>query len=356
MATIQWRPEVNALTSPVSYKMLHVPRRTAGYAEMAADISSANPVFTQTMVSSLAPLIMDWILERLLDGEQVVLTDAFIFRTGFSGKLNTPDDAPPADPNLLQVNVRAAKAFLRKLRERGLIERLPASEKLPLISVAMDTLLKASDTVNAEGALRLTGSNLNFDVNDPACGCVIEGTRSGQTKQAALLEVMPASVLLLPQLPEQDNPWNNEFTLTLTARYSQRGSLRSCTYRRRLRSPIVWDGEEHEDGVGMLTGSANAPYVTISSGDGVTDGVLRVQAAYDAGSGGLLLSLRSLDVDGPTGTAVLVLANGDYTLPGVTGIPVNSLEVTVEQYGPLVELVRNGYAGTLSDVLLIRTE
>ncbi|MGR0481307.1 MAG: hypothetical protein ACTFAL_07885 [Candidatus Electronema sp. V4] len=40
MPTIQWRPAVNALTIPQSYKMLFVPRNTVGYSELAAEIAA----------------------------------------------------------------------------------------------------------------------------------------------------------------------------------------------------------------------------------------------------------------------------------------------------------------------------
>ena len=36
MATIQWRPEINALTTPQSYRILFLPRNVAGKADMAA--------------------------------------------------------------------------------------------------------------------------------------------------------------------------------------------------------------------------------------------------------------------------------------------------------------------------------
>ncbi len=35
MATIQYRPELNPLTTPVSYKLRFVPQNTGGYDEVA---------------------------------------------------------------------------------------------------------------------------------------------------------------------------------------------------------------------------------------------------------------------------------------------------------------------------------
>ena len=42
MATIQWRPAVNALTTPSSYKMLFVPRNVVGTEELAALVASGD--------------------------------------------------------------------------------------------------------------------------------------------------------------------------------------------------------------------------------------------------------------------------------------------------------------------------
>ena len=82
MFTIQWRPIINALTKPLSYRILFVPRNTAGYDDMAADISASHPNYNADLIRSLAPLIFDWILQRLINGDQVTLKDAFNFAEG----------------------------------------------------------------------------------------------------------------------------------------------------------------------------------------------------------------------------------------------------------------------------------
>ncbi|WYD81411.1 MAG: hypothetical protein V8K32_03300 [Candidatus Electrothrix gigas] len=47
MPTIQWRPQVNAITTPISYR-------------------------NEDLVRSLAPLIMKWIQDRMINGDLVV--------------------------------------------------------------------------------------------------------------------------------------------------------------------------------------------------------------------------------------------------------------------------------------------
>ena len=56
---------------------------------MAADISIANPNYNADLVRSLAPLIMEWLQEKMINGDQVTLPDAFIFRVSAQGRLDS---------------------------------------------------------------------------------------------------------------------------------------------------------------------------------------------------------------------------------------------------------------------------
>ena len=47
MATILWRPMVNALTTPLSYRVLIVPRGSAGTEDLAEDIALRHPNFNK---------------------------------------------------------------------------------------------------------------------------------------------------------------------------------------------------------------------------------------------------------------------------------------------------------------------
>lgn len=357
MATIQWRPEVNALTTPPSYKILHVPRSIAGYEEMAADLAMANPTFTEEMIKSLAPLMMEWIQGQLTNGNQVTFPNAFTFNVSFNGKLSSPDAPLPENDNLLQVNIRASRPLVKEIRHKAKLERLPMIEKLPVISSTEDTKLKLADVLFAGGVLKLTGSNLDFDESSLDCGCVIEGTAVGRTKQSTYASVFNSAVLLVPDIPAQDLPWQNEYTITLTTKYSENGTLRSCTSRRKLRSPLTVDDLSSEDGTGILTGGgmAETPYASIIDGTTTANEMLRVQAFIDSRTGQLLLSLLDMEEEGRAGVAVAVAANGDYVLQGFSDSAVSSLTIRVSDYAALLSLVRNSYAGRLVDILDILT-
>lgn len=357
MATIQWRPEVNSLTTPPSYRIQAVPRSSAGYDEMAADLASANPNFTEEMIKSLAPLMMEWIQGQLTNGNQVTFPYAFTFNVSFTGKLDSPDAPLPEDDDLLQINVRASRPFVREVRHLAKLERLPMTEKLPVINSTEDTKLKLADVLFAGGVLKLTGSNMDFNESSPDCGCVLEGTAGGQKKQSTYASVSNSTVLLVPDIPAQDQPWQNEYTVTLTTKYSENGTLRSGTCRRKLRSPLTVTDLGHPNReTGILTGGeASAPYASIIDGTAAADEILRVQAVIDSRNGQLLLSLLDMQERGQVGAAIAVAANGNYVLPSFSGSAVSSLTVKVSNHAALLNLVRNSYAGRLADILDILT-
>jgi hypothetical protein len=356
MTTIQWRPQVNALTKPQSYRPQVVPRGTSGYDKMATDISTAHPVYNADLIRSVAPLIMDWIQQELISGLQVTLEDAFTFHPSMTGKMAGPDDPLPNANELLQVNVYAARAFVQAVRQKAKLERLPMSEKLPLVTSSEDTKLKLADVLNPNGLLRLTGSNLFFDEEDPDCGCIIAGSWSGETKQSTFGDISNTGILLSPDIPAQDESWQNEYSLSIITQYTEHGTPRTGIYRRKLRTPLIINGLAFETGPGILTGggSADAPYARIQSGEAPASEVLRIQAVLDPHLDKLLLNLIDMKEGGSAGPELAITAIGTYTLQGFSGSGVTELVVCVDNYSDLFSLVRNSYSGRLTDVLDVK--
>jgi len=173
MSTIQWRPAVNALTVPPSYKMLFVPRNTVGYSELAAEIAAENPNWNAELVEAVLRAERKAIQRHLINGNQITLEDDFTYRVSFLGKLAAPNDPLPDRDDLIQVNIHASAPFMRDVRHAAQLERLPPEQKLPRIAAAEDTRLKLNDVLNPKGVLKLTGTNLHFDEGEQGCGCVI---------------------------------------------------------------------------------------------------------------------------------------------------------------------------------------
>ncbi len=105
MATVQWRPEVNALTTPQSYRPRYIPRNVVGYEELAAKIVQGHPTYNEDLGGTIMESLVEQIKEHLINGDQVTLTNAFTFRLSLSAKMDAPDDTLPPVEDILRVRV-----------------------------------------------------------------------------------------------------------------------------------------------------------------------------------------------------------------------------------------------------------
>ncbi|MCI5122175.1 MAG: hypothetical protein D3908_13485, partial [Candidatus Electrothrix sp. AUS4] len=112
MATIQWRPEINALTTPISYRIRFIPRNSAGIDDIAADIAQQHPNFNKEDILTILRAEDDVIQTRLLNGEQVTKEGSCSWSISFSGRLDSPDDPLPPLDESLHVNVRISPPFV----------------------------------------------------------------------------------------------------------------------------------------------------------------------------------------------------------------------------------------------------
>ena len=353
MSTIQWRPEVNALTTPQSYRILFLPRNVVGKKEMAARMNKALPNYSEEEFRAFIDLHNQMIAESLSNGEQVTEENAFTYSLSFVGRLDDPNDPLPPLEECLQLRVYASQPMVDTVRKNGRAEGLPQEKKLPLISTALDTVLDLKEVLNPQGLLQLTGDDLYFDYKQGTGECVIAGTRNGRTVQTRFGKVEDSEIIIMPDIPEQDAPWNNEYTVSISTRYSEHGTLRTGIYSRMLRTPILWDGLPHEGGTGVLTGNAEVPYVTIESGTISTSTSLRIQVVYDQGGDRLLFNLIDLNKAGSSGAVLAVTGNGSITLQGFSTSPVSSMTLLVHEYAALKELIRNNYSSRLLDLVQI---
>ena len=356
MPSVQVRPEINALTKPQSYSLRFVPKDTLGYDELAAEVVQLHPNYAPEDVKTIIMAAMEQISVNLNNGNQIVLPDAFTFNLSFTARLDKPDDPLPPVEEMLNVRAHPSRAFTEKTGQDMQIERLQMIEKAPLVTAAEDTVLGLDDVLYSEGALQLTGSNLLFDPKRADEGCLIEGTRSGSRKQSRFVGIANTEVTILPDIPAQDDPWNNEYLLTIASRYTEHGTLRTSIYRRRLRTPLTLTnfGHPNPPEVGILTGNAAAPYVTVTGGTLSADETVRIQVILDVHAGSLEFNLLNMSADGQAGAAVLVTANGDYVLPGFSGSALSSLNITVNNFDDLVAMIRSHYSSRLVDVLMMQ--
>ena len=352
MATIQWRPTVNALTTPVSYRMLFLPRNIVGTSELAARMAAELPNYSAEELRTILATRNQVVRESLINGEQVTEENCFTYSLSFTARLASADDAPPPIDQCLQVRVHASPPFVAEVRHAAQLERLSRDKKLPLINTAEDTLLKLDDVLNPDSVLRLTGEDLAFDAEQGTGECVIEGTESGRAVQTRLNLVSNTMIMLMPDIPAQSQPWNNEYTITVTTHYTTHGTARTGIYERMLRTPLTIT---LGDDAGILTGSEASAYVTVTGGTASENTRLRIQVMQDLAEERLLLSLLDMKEGGAAGSEVMVTQNGEYTLNGFAGSTVSSLNITVNNYAGLWEMIRNNYSGRLIDVLDVQT-
>ncbi len=356
MATVQWRPEVNALTTPQSWRPRHVPRNVVNEDGLAAEIAQMLPNYSEDAARSIIDALIERIKANLISGNQITLRNFLTCRISLSGRLNSPDDPLPPVEESLSVQVTASRPCVEEICRNVELERLPMSKKLPLITKAEDTVLKLQDVLNPNGVLRLRGSDQVFDPADQDCGCVLEGTRGGRRAQSRYTAVFNSEVTILPDIPPQNDPWNNEYILSVSTQYTEHGTVRTGVYERKLRTPLTVTklGHPNPPEVGILTGNAAAPYVKITGGTLSADETVRIQAVLDLHEGSLSFNLLDMSEGGKAGAAVKVTGNGPITLAGFSGSALTSLNLSVNNFADLVKMIRSGYSGRLVDVLVVK--
>lgn len=357
MSKVQWRPYVNALTKPRSYRARVMPKETVDYAGLARILSAKNPLWSADLVESILRARDEEVLNQLIQGNQVSFENAFTYHLSLAVRLNAVDDPLPADRSCVKITAYAARDAVERARQEAEFERLPPVEKAPVLAGAEDTTMQLDDVLNPQGLLRLTGTDLLFDPAKQGEGCVIAGTRSGSTAQSRFGPISNSEVLIMPDVPVQDGPWNNEYRVSITTRYTERGTLRTGSYGRPLRTPLTLTnfGHPNPPDVGILTGSAAAPYVLATGGALSADTRVRIEVIQDMQQEELVFRLLDMQENGAAGAALPVTQNGSFALSGFTGSPLTTLNIIVNNYDGLWELVRADYGGRLVDVLHLRT-
>jgi hypothetical protein len=314
------------------------------------------PVLTPDVAEVSISALLQAVQKNMINGNHVSLNDKLIFTLSFTGRLDNPDDPLPPAADTLHVRVQPTAGFMKEIHYQAVLERMDMTEKLPQINRIENSTLQLNDVLSSTDVLQLHGDNLNFDPQSGNGECVISGTRSGTAVQTQFGPISDTNIILIPTIPAQDDPWNNEYTLSLSVRYTEHGTLRTAVYRRRLRTPLEVPGlgGETPPETGILTGNAAAPYVGINAGTLTADERLRIQVVQDVAGEQLLFSLLDMQEGGAAGTAVVVTQNGEYILPGFADSAVSTLEITVNEYAALWDMIRNDYQGRLVDVLDVK--
>ena len=356
MPTVHCKVEVNALTVPESCKLRFIPNNNLDTDDIAAEMCAIAPVLTPDVARVSISALLQSVQKELINGNHINLADKLIFTFSLSGRLDKPDDPLPPVAESLHVRVQPTAGFMKEIHAQVRLERVGMTEKLPQINQIENTTLRLDNVLSSTDILRLHGDHLDFDPRLGNGQCVITGTRSGTAVQTQFGPITDTGIILIPTVPAQDDPWNNEYTLSLSVRYTEHGTLRTAAYRRKLRSPLTVSdmGHPNPPETGILTGKAAAPHVSVTGGTLTADERLRIKVLQDLTEERLLFALLDMQEDGATGEEVAVKENGAYSLPGFADSAVSSLNITVNDYNALWDMLRNDYSGSLVDVLDVK--
>ena len=148
MATVQWRPEVNALTIPQSWRPRHVPLNVLNEDDIAAEIAHMLPNYSEDAARSIIEALIERIKVNLINGNQITLRNFLTCRISISGRLDSPDAPLPPVEESLSIQMTASRPFVDEIAQNVELERLAMLKKLPLITKAEDTVLKLKDVLN----------------------------------------------------------------------------------------------------------------------------------------------------------------------------------------------------------------
>jgi hypothetical protein len=352
--TVKWQPEPNTLTTPTSCRARHIPNTTLGYDELSQAIAKRNALWSAGLVKSVLLEAREEIKEQLINGNKINLEHFFSVMINLAVRLESADSPMPPAAEVIKLLFAASRNFLDEVRTTAQLERIAPENKVPVIASVRDTQLDLQDVLNPDGVLDLAGADMLFTPGVSDVECVLEGTRSGRTVQTRFAKISNTEVLIVPTFAAQTDVWNNEYTLSISTRYTKHGSLRTGVYNRPLRTPLTIDFSENHY-VGMLSGPQDGPLVEAVVAELVAAESVRVriQAAINPLDGELRLSLLDMTEGGSVGNAVIVSANGEYTLQGLSGSALTSLTVQVNEYATLKEMVQTVYFGRLVDILTV---
>ncbi|MDU9048175.1 MAG: hypothetical protein Q3M30_04960 [Candidatus Electrothrix sp. Rat3] len=353
MLVVHCKIEENALTVPRSYRIRFVPNNNVGTDDIAQEMCEIAPILTPDVAKIAMSAYHQTIRKNMINGNHVAVDDSLIYTLSLSGRLDNPDDPLPPVAESLHVRVQPTAGFMKEIHAQAKLERVSMTEKLPQINQIENSTLHLDNVLSSTDVLQLHGEHLGFDPQSGNGECVISGTRSGSAVQTQFGPISDTSIILIPTIPTQNDPWNNEYTLSLSMRFTEHGTLRTGTYRRRLRTPLAIPGlgQQPPPEAGILSSKAAAPNVVVTGGTLTADERLRIQVIQDLAEERLLFALLDMREDGATGEEVAVKENGTYSLPGFADSAVSSLEIRVDHYLALWSMIRNDYGGRLVDVL-----
>lgn len=349
MASIQWKVEQNKLTTPASYRARTVAHTTLDYEGVSSAMAARNTQWSAGLIESVLRQFREEVLIQLASGNAINLENFLKFAVNFAARLPTAVSPLPPLSECLEVQVSASKTLRDDVRSAASAEKIASTEKAPMILAVTDVTTGLENVMQSGTSIVLNGTNMYFDNTMSGAECVIEGTQTGRTVQTNFGKRANSELIVVADYPTQTSAHNNEYLISVTTSYTENGSLRTGTYKKRLRVPL--DVSVGALSTGILSGAEANPLVSVTGGTVTGSERVRIQAVINSQDQVLRISLLDMTEGGKVGNPVAINGNGAYEILGYNGSTVSYLAINVTNYPALYALVNTAYSNRMIDIL-----
>lgn len=319
--SIEYAVIPNALTVPPSYTARPAPKTILDYDLLARAINESNPTIPEQTAKSVLEAFKAEVVLQLSEGNTINLVGFVSFVVSMPIRLDSPTDLLPTNP----IDVKAKPSIVLKtaVRQQATYNRLAFQEKQPSILLGYDANTNIQNWTREGYGLRVDGSNVGFDGSDAEQGVYLLSSAGNNIKQSNIALNDPSKLIVTPVFDAASGPAGTasvEQILSVKARYTTNGQIRTGTYAKPLRSTNVIS-DATSDQV-FVVGNAITGPAEVSSYVG-TQVNARIVAQIRPDN---VLTLSVGELEGDLGQALEVSANATVVLTGLAAAV--SIEVT----------------------------
>ena len=304
--------EENLLTNPHSYKCRVTPNDQLDYDAVAALINSANPTISQALAKVVLEQFAAVVMEQLLAGNWVVLTNFVSFMTSMPVSLANSSDPLPS--SVARLKVKTSRTFKDELIAQATYNRSGYPVKVPSISEAQDSFLGIPGFFENDKSFTASGRNIGFDPSYSGVGLYVRNyDNTAVTRQNVVNLNEPSRIMVLANSPATDG--YPEMTLEARNKFTENGVIRTGVYSRKLRGPVTISDAT----LNLIFSSGSTSSLTTISAYTGSDERVQINLSLTP-TDELYMKLRTVSIYtgafGEWGTPVQVTGDGAYVLDG----------------------------------------
>jgi hypothetical protein len=330
---VKYQVVPNPLTTPPSFYGRTQAIEVLGSDRIAELVNLHNPTIPYQTAATVIEAFRDEIVRQLALGNTVKIENFVSFVTTLPVALETPESPLPA--NALDIKAKPSAPFKSDIRRQATLERQPFIVKAPNVASAYDASIGHQGLVREGFGLRIGGSDLAFDQTKSDEGVFLESANETVVRQVNIALNEPSNLIIIPEFDAVAGPAGAasvEHMMTVRTRYTETGNVRIGSYSRPLRTinPI----SDANVKLFVVEDNANGPAIVKAyTGDKVLARIIAQVTPLN------VLTLSIAPMDGETGQAMNVTANGDYVLSGLN----DDVTVTVSDFAALTASAKSRY-------------